>query len=63
MSDKSNAIVLVKNITMGFRHCVNFVFFSDLLLMIYFWDFIGEKYFVIHHLAALIAYYYVLVSL
>ncbi|XP_062873023.1 transmembrane protein 56-B-like [Trichomycterus rosablanca] len=33
---------------------------SDLLLMIYFWEFIGEKYFVIHHLAALYAYYYVL---
>ncbi|XP_072547359.1 TLC domain-containing protein 4-B [Salminus brasiliensis] len=33
---------------------------SDLLLMIYYWDFIGEKYFVIHHLAALYAYYYVL---
>ncbi|XP_046718241.1 TLC domain-containing protein 4-B-like isoform X2 [Silurus meridionalis] len=28
--------------------------------MIYFWNFIGEKYFVIHHLAALYAYYYVL---
>ncbi|KAL7849247.1 hypothetical protein SRHO_G00208700 [Serrasalmus rhombeus] len=34
---------------------------SDLLLMLYFWDFIGEKYFVVHHLAALYAYYYVLV--
>ncbi|XP_066538827.1 transmembrane protein 56-B-like [Hoplias malabaricus] len=33
---------------------------SDLLLMICFWDFIGEKYFVLHHLAALYAYYYVL---
>ncbi|KAF5906217.1 transmembrane protein 56-B-like, partial [Clarias magur] len=33
---------------------------SDLLLMVYFWDLIGEKYFVAHHLAALYAYYYVL---
>ncbi|XP_076832386.1 TLC domain-containing protein 4-B [Brachyhypopomus gauderio] len=33
---------------------------SDLLLMVFFWDVVGETYFVIHHLAALYAYYYVL---
>ncbi|KAK1785851.1 hypothetical protein P4O66_003222 [Electrophorus voltai] len=33
---------------------------SDLLLMVYFWDFIGEKNFLMHHLAALYAYCYVL---
>ncbi|XP_062847498.1 TLC domain-containing protein 4-B isoform X1 [Trichomycterus rosablanca] len=35
---------------------------SDLLLIIYFWRAIGDKFFVIHHLAALYAYYFVLVS-
>ncbi|XP_018114845.1 TLC domain-containing protein 4-B isoform X2 [Xenopus laevis] len=34
---------------------------SDLLLIIYYWKEIGDKYFVTHHLAALYAYYYVLV--
>uniref|UniRef100_A0A6I8QGE6 TLC domain-containing protein 4 n=2 Tax=Xenopus tropicalis TaxID=8364 RepID=A0A6I8QGE6_XENTR len=33
---------------------------SDLLLIIYYWKEIGDKYFVTHHLAALYAYYYVL---
>ncbi|XP_016112201.1 transmembrane protein 56-B-like [Sinocyclocheilus grahami] len=33
---------------------------SDLLLMFTSWESIGEKYFVIHHFAALYAYYYVL---
>ncbi|XP_016301475.1 transmembrane protein 56-B-like isoform X1 [Sinocyclocheilus anshuiensis] len=33
---------------------------SDLLLIFYFWRAIGDKFFVIHHLAALYAYYYVL---
>ncbi|XP_030631665.1 TLC domain-containing protein 4-B-like [Chanos chanos] len=33
---------------------------SDMLLMFYYWTSIGEKYFVIHHLAALYAYYFVL---
>ncbi|KAJ8279158.1 hypothetical protein COCON_G00062240 [Conger conger] len=33
---------------------------SDLLLIFYFWKAIGDKFFVIHHLAALYAYYYVL---
>uniref|UniRef100_A0A3B1IGG8 Si:dkey-10f21.4 n=1 Tax=Astyanax mexicanus TaxID=7994 RepID=A0A3B1IGG8_ASTMX len=33
---------------------------SDLLLMVFYWNIIGEKFFVIHHLAALYAYYYVL---
>ncbi|XP_073727380.1 TLC domain-containing protein 4-B [Misgurnus anguillicaudatus] len=33
---------------------------SDLLLMFSSWESIGEKYFVLHHLAALYAYYYVL---
>ncbi|XP_057189885.1 transmembrane protein 56-B-like [Triplophysa rosa] len=33
---------------------------SDLLLMFTSWESIGEKYFVLHHLAALYAYYYVL---
>jgi len=35
---------------------------SDLLLMFTSWESIGEKYFLIHHFAALYAYYYVLVS-
>uniref|UniRef100_A0A8D0L5N2 TLC domain containing 4 n=1 Tax=Sphenodon punctatus TaxID=8508 RepID=A0A8D0L5N2_SPHPU len=34
--------------------------FSDLLLIIYYWKAIGDKFFVIHHLAALYAYYFVL---
>ncbi|XP_019897547.1 TLC domain-containing protein 4-B isoform X1 [Esox lucius] len=33
---------------------------SDLLLIFYYWKAIGDKYFVLHHLAALYAYYYVL---
>ncbi|XP_035278579.1 TLC domain-containing protein 4-B-like [Anguilla anguilla] len=33
---------------------------SDLLLILYFWDAIGDKLFIVHHLAALYAYYYVL---
>ncbi|XP_006005760.1 TLC domain-containing protein 4-B isoform X1 [Latimeria chalumnae] len=33
---------------------------SDLLLIIYYWNAIGDKFFVAHHLAALYAYYYVL---
>uniref|UniRef100_A0A8C1RZ14 TLC domain containing 4a n=2 Tax=Cyprinus carpio TaxID=7962 RepID=A0A8C1RZ14_CYPCA len=33
---------------------------SDLLLIFYYWRAIGDKFFVIHHLAALYAYYYVL---
>ncbi|XP_023660403.2 TLC domain-containing protein 4-B isoform X1 [Paramormyrops kingsleyae] len=33
---------------------------SDLLLIFYYWKAIGDKLFVIHHLAALYAYYYVL---
>ncbi|KAI1891449.1 hypothetical protein AGOR_G00143930 [Albula goreensis] len=33
---------------------------SDLLLIFYYWKAIGDKFFVIHHLAALYAYYYVL---
>ncbi|KAM6263927.1 TLC domain-containing protein 4-B-like isoform 2-T8 [Spheniscus humboldti] len=33
---------------------------SDLLLIIYYWKAIGDKFFVIHHLAALYAYYFVL---
>uniref|UniRef100_A0A8C9NDQ5 TLC domain containing 4 n=1 Tax=Serinus canaria TaxID=9135 RepID=A0A8C9NDQ5_SERCA len=33
---------------------------SDLLLIICYWKAIGDKYFVIHHLAALYAYYFVL---
>ncbi|XP_061093662.1 TLC domain-containing protein 4-B isoform X2 [Conger conger] len=36
---------------------------SDLLLIFYFWKAIGDKFFVIHHLAALYAYYYVLLVL
>lgn len=36
--------------------------FPDLLLIFYYWKAIGDKFFVIHHLAALYAYYYVLVS-
>lgn len=35
---------------------------SDLLLIFYYWRAIGDKFFVIHHLAALYACYYVLVS-
>lgn len=39
------------------------LFFSpDLLLIFYYWKAIGDKFFVVHHLAALYAYYYVLVS-
>lgn len=37
-------------------------YFPDLLLMFYYWKAIGDKFFVVHHLAALYAYYYVLVS-
>ncbi|XP_056353537.1 TLC domain-containing protein 4 isoform X2 [Oenanthe melanoleuca] len=33
---------------------------SDLLLIIFYWKAIGDKFFVIHHLAALYAYYFVL---
>ncbi|XP_075792694.1 TLC domain-containing protein 4 isoform X2 [Pelodiscus sinensis] len=33
---------------------------SDLFLITYYWKAIGDKYFVIHHLAALYAYYFVL---
>ncbi|XP_056439695.1 TLC domain-containing protein 4-B-like [Gadus macrocephalus] len=33
---------------------------SDLLLIFYYWKAIGDKFFVLHHLAALYAYYYVL---
>ncbi|XP_036441619.1 TLC domain-containing protein 4-B isoform X2 [Colossoma macropomum] len=33
---------------------------SDLLLIFYYWRAIGDKFFVVHHLAALYAYYYVL---
>uniref|UniRef100_A0A8C9FV17 TLC domain-containing protein n=1 Tax=Pavo cristatus TaxID=9049 RepID=A0A8C9FV17_PAVCR len=33
---------------------------SDLLLIICYWKAIGDKFFVIHHLAALYAYYFVL---
>lgn len=36
--------------------------FPDLLLIFYYWKAIGDKFFVVHHLAALYAYYYVLVS-
>lgn len=36
--------------------------FPDLLLIFYYWKAIGDKFFVIHHVAALYAYYYVLVS-
>lgn len=39
-----------------------FLSFSDLLLIFYYWRAIGDKYFVVHHLAALYAYYFVLVS-
>ncbi|KAI4871254.1 hypothetical protein NFI96_019790 [Prochilodus magdalenae] len=35
---------------------------SDLLLIFYYWRAIGDKFFVIHHLAALYAYYYVLLN-
>ncbi|MCJ8728558.1 hypothetical protein PDJAM_G00005880 [Pangasius djambal] len=33
---------------------------SDLLLIFYYWRAIGDKFFVVHHLAALYAYYFVL---
>ncbi|MBN3323942.1 TM56B protein, partial [Atractosteus spatula] len=33
---------------------------SDLLLIFYYWKAIGDKFFVVHHMAALYAYYYVL---
>ncbi|XP_018417877.1 PREDICTED: transmembrane protein 56 [Nanorana parkeri] len=33
---------------------------SDLMLILYYWKAIGDKYFVTHHVAALYAYYYVL---
>ncbi|XP_030062249.1 TLC domain-containing protein 4 [Microcaecilia unicolor] len=33
---------------------------SDLLIMIWYWKAIGDRYFVTHHVAALYAYYYVL---
>ncbi|XP_031662579.1 TLC domain-containing protein 4-B isoform X3 [Oncorhynchus kisutch] len=36
---------------------------SDMLLICYYWRAIGDKFFVIHHLAALYAYYYVLLVL
>ncbi|XP_029699064.1 transmembrane protein 56-B isoform X2 [Takifugu rubripes] len=36
---------------------------SDLLLIFYYWKAIGDKFFVIHHVAALYAYYYVLLVL
>lgn len=35
---------------------------SDLLLIFYYWKAIGDKFFIVHHLAALYACYYVLVS-
>lgn len=36
--------------------------FTDMLLIFYYWKAIGDTFFVVHHLAALFAYYYVLVS-
>lgn len=41
---------------------VSISLFADLLLIFYYWRAIGDKFFIIHHLAALYAYYYVLVS-
>eukprot|EP00069_Balaena_mysticetus_P022611 bmy_14268T0 len=35
---------------------------SDLLILIWYWKVIGDKYFIIHHCTALYAYYFVLVS-
>lgn len=34
--------------------------FSDLLLLLWYWQAVGDMYFIIHHLTALYAYYYVL---
>ncbi|XP_041718197.1 TLC domain-containing protein 4-B isoform X3 [Coregonus clupeaformis] len=42
---------------------VLFVCLPDLLLIFYYWKAIGDKFFVVHHLAALYAYYYVLLRL
>uniref|UniRef100_A0A8C2A0T9 Si:dkey-10f21.4 n=1 Tax=Cyprinus carpio TaxID=7962 RepID=A0A8C2A0T9_CYPCA len=46
----------------GYTQNIICFLFSDLLLMFTSWESIGDKYFVIHHFAALYAYYYVLVS-
>ncbi|XP_028919351.1 TLC domain-containing protein 4 [Ornithorhynchus anatinus] len=35
---------------------------SDLLLLIFYWKAIGDKFYVLHHVAALYAYYFVLVQ-
>lgn len=43
-------------------HASSTLCFPDLLLIFYYWKAIGDKFFVIHHVAALYAYYYVLVS-
>uniref|UniRef100_A0A8C4WQJ2 TLC domain containing 4 n=1 Tax=Gopherus evgoodei TaxID=1825980 RepID=A0A8C4WQJ2_9SAUR len=45
-----------------FKNMTFFFFFSftDLFLITYYWKAIGDKFFVIHHLAALYAYYFVL---
>uniref|UniRef100_M4AEF9 TLC domain containing 4 n=1 Tax=Xiphophorus maculatus TaxID=8083 RepID=M4AEF9_XIPMA len=47
----------------GRSHVSNSVlarFLFNLLLIFYYWKAIGDKFFVVHHLAALYAYYYVL---
>uniref|UniRef100_A0A4W4GL09 TLC domain-containing protein n=1 Tax=Electrophorus electricus TaxID=8005 RepID=A0A4W4GL09_ELEEL len=49
----SSLVKLSVSITTGYL-------ISDFLLMVYFWDFIGENNFLMHHLAALYAYCYVL---
>uniref|UniRef100_A0A8C4WPK1 TLC domain containing 4 n=1 Tax=Gopherus evgoodei TaxID=1825980 RepID=A0A8C4WPK1_9SAUR len=43
-----------------YDEAVNFFSFTDLFLITYYWKAIGDKFFVIHHLAALYAYYFVL---
>lgn len=50
----------IRELTPLFSFCLSV--FPDLLLIFYYWKAIGDKFFVIHHLAALYAYYYVLVS-
>ena len=54
-------IVLIAAITCYLPFPLCFCF-PDLLLIFYYWKAIGDKFFVVHHLAALYAYYYVLVS-
>lgn len=55
----------VLTVTPHTKHTLNtssFYHFTDLLIMFSSWEITGDKLFVLHHLAALYAYSYVLVG-